>query len=68
MVVASTDATGGGVTIEDMENFVPGYPVQDDKFCEAGSRCSTISVQGYNLACDGIDGYGVVQREVLLEF
>jgi len=68
MIVASTSALGVGVTTTDMTNFIPGYPVLNDKYCAAGSRCSTISVQGYNLRCTNKNGYGVAQREVLVEF
>lgn len=70
MIVASSSAGGSGVTIENINNLVIGYPSASgpDKFCEAGSRCTTISVQGYNLPCANRGGFGVVQREVLLEF
>lgn len=70
MIVASASNGGSGVTIEDINILVSGYPTASgpDKFCEAGSRCSTISVQGYNLSCGNTGGFGVVQREVLLEF
>lgn len=68
MVVATAEPDGGGVTIAGMTNLIEGYPGGSNKVCEAGSRCSTISVQGYNLPCSNTNGYGVVQREVLLEF
>ena len=68
MVVASTSALGMGVTTTAMTSFIPGYPVRDDTYCPAGSRCSTVSVQGYNLSCANKGGYGVAQREVLVEF
>ena len=70
MIVASSTADGSGITIQNINTLVAGYPPSSgsDKFCEAGSRCSTISVQGYNLPCGDTSGFGVVQREVLLEF
>jgi hypothetical protein len=70
MIVGVADVDGAGVTIEDIDTLVSGYPTfsGSDKFCEAGSRCSTISVQGYNLPCANTGGFGVVQREVLLEY
>jgi hypothetical protein len=68
MVVAAANTIGVGVTTTNMTSLIPGYPVKDDKYCEAGSQCSTISVQGYNLSCENTGGYGVVQREVLIEF
>jgi type II secretory pathway pseudopilin PulG len=70
MIVGVADVDGSGVLIEDIDDLVFGYPAASgsDKFCEAGSRCSTISVQGYNLPCANTGGFGVVQREVLLEY
>lgn len=69
MVVASTSALGVGVTTTNMISLIPGYPpVTSDKYCNPGSRCSTISVRGYNLQCANKNGFGVAQREVLIEF
>jgi type II secretory pathway pseudopilin PulG len=71
MLVASSTSGGSGVTIGNINGLIPGYPdVADtgEKICGAGSRCTTISVEGYNLSCANKLGYGVVQREVLLEF
>ncbi len=67
-VVASSSAIGVGVTTTNMTALIPGYPNGTDKFCEPGARCSTISVRGYNRPCNTATGYGVVQREVLLQF
>lgn len=67
-VVASSSAIGVGVTTTNMTTLIPGYPNGTDKYCEQGSRCSTISVRGYNRPCNTATGYGVVQREVLLQF
>lgn len=72
--VASTTALGTGVTTTGMTTLVPGYPVassdpdDDYKYCEAGARCTVISVKGYNRPCSTVNGYGTVQREVLLQF
>jgi len=68
MIVASANASGIGVTTTAMTRFIPGYPVRDSTHCPAGAHCSTVSVQGYNLLCANKGGYGVAQREVLVEF
>jgi len=67
-VVASSSATGDGATTTNMGALIPGYPDGNDKFCEPGARCSTISVRGYNRPCNTVGGFGTVQREVLLQF
>lgn len=67
-IVASSSPLGIGATTSNMTTLVPGYPDGNDKFCAPGARCSTISVRGYNRPCNTIGGYGVVQREVLLQF
>ena len=67
-VVSSSSALSIGVTTTNMTALIPGYPDGNEKFCEAGARCSTISVRGYNRPCSTATGYGVVQREVLLQF
>ncbi|MFT7644710.1 MAG: hypothetical protein ACI9BF_000365 [Candidatus Paceibacteria bacterium] len=66
-LVASSTASGVGMTVTNMFALIPGYTEGDDMTCDPGSRCTVISVQGYNKSCDAIDGYGVVQREVLLQ-
>jgi Tfp pilus assembly protein PilX len=70
MIVASSTTNGAGITINGMDTLVAGYPASSgtSRFCEAGSRCTTVSVQGYNLPCANTGGIGAVQREVLLEF
>ena len=73
MIVGVADVAGSGLTIQNINRIVRGYPLptgmnDTNKFCEAGTRCSTISVQGYNVPCANTGGFGVVQREVLLEF
>ena len=68
IVVASTSPFGDGIEITNMTAMIPGFPDGTNKTCEPGTKCSTISVRGYNRPCGNIDGFGVVQREVLLEF
>lgn len=67
-LIASSSALGTGVTTTNMTTLVPGYPDGNDKYCEAGARCTVISVKGYNRPCSTVNGYGTVQREVLLQF
>jgi Tfp pilus assembly protein PilX len=66
-LVASSSVTGAGLVITNMLTLVPGYP-ENDKSCAVGERCTVISVRGYNKACANISQYGIVQREVLLQF
>lgn len=67
-LVASSTALGSGVTISNMSTLIPGYTGDDDYFCEAGSQCTTISIKGYNQSCSTVGNYGIVQREVLIQF
>lgn len=71
-VIASTSPLGTGLTLSDMNLIIAGYPEDPvngyEKVCEPGSRCTTISVQGYNRPCSSRTGFGSVQREVLLQF
>lgn len=69
LIASSTTNT----TISNMRTHVPGYPESNNqKTCSAGETCTVLSVRGYNQPC-GSGGaaptsYGVVQREVLLQF
>lgn len=67
-IVMSSDLYGIGLTLSNVANIVDGYPYSDDKTCSAGSQCTIVSVRGYNRPCSTISGFGVVQREVLLQF
>lgn len=71
-VVASSSALGDGVTINNIVAHVDGYPDPDGggepKFCDPGSRCTTLSVRGYNKPCANLSEYGTIEREVLLQF
>lgn len=70
-IVGSSSLSGTGLTIPDVRTYIEGYPSDSSnnarKECEPGTRCSIISVRGYNKACSLINSYGTVQREVLLE-
>ena len=70
MIVGTAFAGGSGIVINNLDSLVSGYPNGvTSRSCDAGSRCSTISVQWYNTACANTNsGFGIVQREVLLEF
>ncbi len=65
MFVSSNDSTG--VTLNNIDSLIPGYPSATNKVCDAGGRCAVVSVQGYNKTCGDIGSYGTIQREVLLE-
>ncbi|MCA9354058.1 MAG: pilus assembly PilX N-terminal domain-containing protein [Candidatus Kaiserbacteria bacterium] len=70
-LVASSTPLGVGTTVNNVETHVPGYPDGNSFVCESGSRCSVISVRGYNYPCSAIAGgntRGIVEREVLLQF
>lgn len=70
-LVIVADLEGAGVTISDMDGptgLIPGYQDGDTKSCEAGARCTVISVRGYNRTCSAASTVGTVQREVLLQF
>lgn len=69
-LVAATPA-GAHITIVDVPGIIPGYSGGDDFDCEAGARCTIISVRGYNQPCVAFGeafGFGTVEREVLLQF
>ncbi|MEY2665690.1 MAG: hypothetical protein RLZZ480_795 [Candidatus Parcubacteria bacterium] len=66
-LVASSTASSAGVTVSNMKTLIKGYPT-DTKVCSAGTRCSVLSVRGYNKPCGSVSEYGTVEREVLLQF
>jgi Tfp pilus assembly protein PilX len=67
LVVNSTNSSA--TIFNGISTFLPGYPggASATKSCEAGGRCTTISVQGFNRSCATVGSEGTVQREVLLE-
>ncbi|MCA9358726.1 hypothetical protein KC926_00785 [Candidatus Kaiserbacteria bacterium] len=67
-LIMSADLIGAGLSLNNVSSYVDGYPDGNSKACSAGSQCSIISVRGYNRPCNTVSGYGVVQREVLLQF
>lgn len=66
-IVGSSSISGPGLDIPNMRSYIPGYPGNNTKECDPGTKCSVISVQGYNKPCSSINSYGTVQREVLLQ-
>lgn len=66
-IVGSSALSGSGLTIPNMRNYIAGYPGNNTKQCDPGTKCSVISVQGYNKPCSAVNDYGTVQREVLLQ-
>ena len=70
LVASSSVSNPGNLIIEmaDMRSMFPGYPATTDFECDPGSQCTVISVKGYNKPCGSIGGYGVVEREILLQF
>lgn len=70
-MVASSSSLGLGVTTTHMTDIFPGWPEAtegNESYCEPGSRCTVLSTRGYNRPCNTANGYGTVQREVLLQF
>ncbi|MCA9363460.1 hypothetical protein KC851_04020 [Candidatus Kaiserbacteria bacterium] len=71
-LVVNADIDGDGAVVNNMPVFFLGY-VSSTKDCDPGSICTVVSVRGYNQACDGgsdptPQGYGTIEREVLIEF
>lgn len=70
-LVASSTSGGTGLTTTEatVRGIVAGYPnMAGDWVCDAGERCTLLSVQGYNQPCAETLNFGTVQREVLLQF
>jgi hypothetical protein len=70
-LIASSTSGGIGATTTEavVRSIIPGYPISaGDWGCEAGGRCTILSVRGYNKQCTATSTFGTVQREVLLQF
>jgi Tfp pilus assembly protein PilV len=66
-IVATTSVTIGASTGGNtLKTRINGYE-NDDKVCEAGERCTIMSVVGYSSACANIASPGVLRREILVE-
>ncbi|MFT5832135.1 MAG: hypothetical protein ACI9SY_000518 [Candidatus Paceibacteria bacterium] len=66
-VVVVSDVGTVGVTVTNIRDLIPGYP-DSTLVCGGSSRCTAVSVQGYNRPCAQKNSFGTIQREVLLEF
>jgi type II secretory pathway pseudopilin PulG len=68
-LVMVADPAGTDIKINNMLILFPTYPDSTGvSTCESGSRCTTISVRGYNKPCTNTSGYGTVEREVLIQY
>ena len=65
-IVATSSVTIGGAGAATLKNRINGYE-SDDKVCQAGERCTIMSVVGYSSACNATSTAGVLKREILLE-
>lgn len=66
VIVATSSVTIGGSGAATLKTRINGYE-SDQKVCEAGERCTIMSVMGYSSACSAIANPGVLRREILLE-
>lgn len=67
LIIKSDPNDPDATELTDMKNLFAGFPT-DNTICEPGSVCTIIATKGYNKPCSGINNYGVVEREVLLEY
>ena len=65
-IVATTTIVIGNNTTKKLPQYITGYS-SSTKTCEAGERCTIMSVIGYSSACSDIASPGVLKREILLE-
>lgn len=67
-IAADSVITIGGPLTQSLKNRIVGYE-DDFKTCEAGERCTIMSVIGYSSACsnNATSSPGVLKREILLE-
>ena len=66
-MVATTTFTMGNGGQGKLSKFINGYVESDSKTCEAGERCTIMSVIGYSSPCTATSSPGVLKREILLE-
>ncbi len=66
-IVINADLAGSGLTLSNVPTYIPGFP-DNEKICEAGSRCTLLSVRGYNRPCTNTSLPGTIEREVLLRY
>jgi hypothetical protein len=64
VMATSTVTIGSGAN--PLSDEINGYET-DTKVCEAGERCTIVSVVGYSSGCADTSNPGVLRREILLE-
>jgi hypothetical protein len=65
-MIATSTISIGSPGINTLRTRINGFE-SDDKECDAGERCTIMSVVGYSSACTDIATPGVLKREILLE-
>lgn len=65
-LIAVVTATSS-VTVNNMQSHIANYPTEE-LVCPAGSVCHVVAAAGYNVPCGQINNFGVLKREMLLEF
>jgi Tfp pilus assembly protein PilX len=69
MVVMSANGTTGTLlTVTNLDDEMPGFPINTNKTCQTNGLCTIASVTGYNSTCTGRFAPGVLKRNLLLEF
>jgi len=66
-LVMAASPTGAGLSL-DVTQYIPGYPTSVPKVCNPGERCTVLASHGFNRSCATINGYGAIEREVLLQY
>lgn len=71
-ILLVTDFDGSGLTLENVSEYITGYPRADDtKECESGGLCTIFSSRGYSTSCPAAGEnfpIGTVQRDIYIEF
>jgi hypothetical protein len=70
LVVVSDPQAAVATKVTNMDDMFPGYPAELSGVldCDIGSQCTIVSSRGYNKPCGSISNYGVVEREVLIQY
>jgi hypothetical protein len=66
-LVVNANDVSSDLTVNGVPTLIAGYP-ESTFVCEGGSRCTILSVRGYNKSCGNIGSFGTTEREVLLQF
>ncbi len=72
LISSSSPLEVSDTTVTNIQSVIPSYPDATSRACGPGGRCSVISVRGYNKPCsvaiNPTSNFGIVEREVLLQF